>query len=523
MIGIPYRRVLRDSLDSLSYLSKSLERFASIPGIRLLVSPITQVATCGLISLLVYVRFAQNYPLAQFVQKFPLTDLGRVNNWSQPALYELLFSLTVLFGVYLIAWQIVQHHRDDKRLLWVILAFAGLFAVTMLFMYPVGATDIFEYAFHSRILVHYQQNPLAVPPKVFVGDPMLKTVNWAAHPSPYGPLWALLTVPFGAIGGSDLILNLYLFKVETAFFFLADALMVFFILRQFDRQHRLPGFLLLAWSPLAIFEWPGNGHNDSIMIFFVLLSVYFLVRKQWTWVIPALVASVLIKYISAILLIPFLIYLLHVQTGGWRSKLMFLVKTGLITSVVVGVLISPFLAVPTGLLEEAGFYSLLAAPTLAFQVLKTIHGEQVAKVMTLEITSLAYLAVYAVSLLYLARRPNTKRLLVLGAWLTIGYLVIACLHFQPWFVLWPTALGVWLNHSDVRRVIIAFDITAMLAYAGNFVWIWNIRVWQQDTVNEMYIMLIYLVPLAVGLFGLARFTYRRMRVRRFRPAFAFSE
>jgi hypothetical protein len=401
--------------------------------LRWLRAPVTQLILVGLITWLAYLDLTLTYPLKQMVDQFPLTDFGRANNWSQLSLADFLIAILGAFCLYLIAWWIVSRHSQDRRLLQVVIAFAILFGVTLLAIYPITATDIFEYVFHSRILVHYGENPLAVPPMAFRDDPFLKTVNWARHPSPYGPLWVLLTVPGSLVAGNDLILNLILMKALPVLFFAGCVVMIAAILRHKNRGQQLVGTLLFAWNPLVLFEALGNGHNGIIMMFFALTAVYFLVRQQWLWVIPALVASVLVKYITAILIVPFLIYC-WLQNDrparGW-----YLGQTLAITALFVGVVISPFLQVPQGLLEEANFYSMLAIPSLGYNFLKGIHGDVIAKVVTISVSVIGYLIVYAFSLRNMTRQDRPRQFIVLCTWLIVAYLGIACMHFQPWFAI----------------------------------------------------------------------------------------
>ncbi len=469
--------------------------FLSLP--RWLHNPIVQTAVVGLISWLAYLSLTLTYPLKTIVNRFPLTDFGRANDWSQSSLAHFLLSIFGAFLLYLVAWRIVSRHPQDRRLLWLVLAFAALFAVTLLLMYPIAATDVFEYVFHNRILVRYGQNPLAVPPIAFKGDPFLKMVNWAAHPSPYGPLWVLLTVPGGLVAGNDLILNLILMRALPIVFFLGCTLVIAAILRHKNPSQQVVGTLLFAWNPLVLFEAPGNAHNGIIMMFFALCALYFLVRRQWLWVIPALVASILVKYITAILLIPFLIYCWRAQEKP--ARLRYLVKTMALAGLFAGVIFLPFLQVPSGLLEEANFHSLLAIPSLAYNFLLGIHGDKIAKVLTIATSVIFYLALYALSLRTLARDHRPHHLIVLSTWLLVAYLGIACMHFQPWFAIWPITLGIWVNHPLARRVLVVFTASALLSYAANFVWIWNYRVMQSFQVNAMFVAVIFLPPLVVGL------------------------
>lgn len=466
-------------------------------------NPLVQLTVVGLLSWAAYLHLVWTYPLKTFVDKYPLTDFGRANDWSQASLADFLLSIFGAFFFYLLGWWIVRRHPQNRRLLWLVLVFALAFAVTLLVMYPITATDLFEYVFHSRILTHYGQNPLAVPPMVFQGDPFLKMVNWARHPSPYGPLWVLLTVPGSLVAGNDLILNLVLMKALPVIFFLGCALLIAAIMRHKNPGQKIVGTLLFAWNPLVLFEAPGNGHNGIIMMFFSLFAIYLLMRRRWLWVLPALLASVLVKYITAILLLPFLIYCLRAQIGS-RARIRFLIKTFAISAILVSVIASPFLQVPSGLLEEANFYSLLAIPSLAYNFMKGIHGDKLSKVITIAISVLAYLVLYAVSLRALTRDAGPHRLMVLCTWLIVAYLGMACMHFQPWFVIWPITLGVWVNHTLVRRVLIVFTASALLAYGVNYFWIWNFKILQPFQVNLMFVAVIFTPPLIVGFFSRAQ-------------------
>jgi hypothetical protein len=182
----------------------------------------------------------------------------------------------------------------------------------------------------------------------------------------------------------------------------------------------------------------------------------------------------------------------------------YLVKTTAITAFFVGVLIPPFLQVPQGLLEEGNFYSALAVPSLAYNLLRGIHGDNVAKVLTITVCAISYFVLYALSVRALTREQQPHRFIAVCTWLIVAYLGIACMHFQPWFAIWPIALGIWVSHPLARRVLVVFTASALLSYAANFVWIWNYRAWQTLQVNVMFVAVIFAPPLIVGLLSRVR-------------------
>ncbi|MCI0477138.1 MAG: hypothetical protein L0Y55_12895, partial [Anaerolineales bacterium] len=214
-----------------------------------------------------------------------------------------------------------------------------------------------------------------------------------------------------------------------------------------------------------------------------------------------------------ILLIPFLTYCWSAQPDR-AARARYLVKTLALTTLFVGAAILPFLQVPQGLLEEANFYSALAIPSLAYNYLRGIHGNDIAKILTISVCVFSYLVLYALSVRALTREQRPHRLLVVCTWLIVAYLGIACMHFQPWFAIWPIALGIWVSHPLARRVLVVFTASALLSYAANFVWIWNYKAWQIMQVNAMFVAVIFAPPLIVGLLSRMReahFTFARWR------------
>ncbi len=460
--------------------------------------PAVQITILGELGWLAYLHLALPYPLPALVAKYPLTDLGRANDWNPRTLVDLALTILLAFGCYLAAWRVARRHPKDPRLPRLILAFAVIFAVTLIAMYPIAATDIFEYVFHSRILVRYNENPLAVPPIQFKGDPLLKTVNWAVQPSPYGPLWVILTVPGSLVAGADLVTNLTLMKWLAGLFYFGCSLLVAAILQHKHPDHKSAGLVLFAWNPLVLFEAPGNGHNGIMMMFFALLAIYLTVRQRWLWVLPVLTLSVLIKYVTAILFLPFLIYCLRAQKG-LRNRVVFLAKAGAICTIVVLVFYLPFPGVPSGLVYQATFSSLLAIPTLFYHLLRGPHGDQAARTATVISSSALYLLVYLLSVRFGARSQHQRHLVLWVTWLLVAYLAIASIHFQPWFLIWPIALGIWVDHWPTRHVLLAFSLSGLSSYGANFLWIWNIRHMPQELVNVMFVAFIFAPPLLVGL------------------------
>jgi hypothetical protein len=281
-------------------------------------------------------------------------------------------------------------------------------------------------------------------------------------------------------------------------FLLGSIVLIAAILKHLDSNYLLGGTLLFAWNPLVLFEDVGNGHNGIIMMFLVLLAIFLTVKRKWPWVIPVLLASILIKWITAILLLPFLIYCWHAQPN-MRARWLYLGKTLIISALMTFFLALPFLAIPSGLLEEANFYSLLALPSLAYYLLKESYGQNLAKMLTMGIGSVTFLILYALAMRFIWREPQPRRLILLSVFLIAAYFGIACVHFQPWFVVWLIALGIWINHAVVRPALIVFTGSALFSYVANFWWIWNYKSWGALQTNVVFALVIFVPPLFIGM------------------------
>ena len=92
-------------------------------------------------------------------------------------------------------------------------------------------------------------------------------------------------------------------------------------------------------NPLVLFETGANGHNDAIMVLFMLAGLAALLTTRWYWqslALPLLVASVLVKWTSVLLIPLAIIYLLR----GGRIRRWGLVPLG------IGVALAAGLALP---------------------------------------------------------------------------------------------------------------------------------------------------------------------------------
>lgn len=406
------------------------------------------------------------------------TDLGGWTRYSPVAALGLVALLGCLFTLYFASVRLLEPFSRvngpvQKRAALVVLGFAALFGITLALMYPITAIDLFNYVFRSRILTHYGDNPLVVPPASYPADPFVRyTGGWAGWPTPYGPLWIIISAPATLISGDSWLLNLLSFKALALGFYLADSLLVYCFLRRSAPSCALVGLTLFAWNPLVLFDGIGNGHNDLVMVFFVLLSLYLLDRGHLTLSVAALAGSVMVKYVTLLLVPIYVVYLWH-RFPNWQGRLLFAVKSFGVVVAMAAILYAPFwhgTDTLRGAIGQGSIY-ISSVPTLLLIFLEGIGGPH-ARTITTALTLAVFFLVYAAHWQRSQREPMD---LVRGYFNVLYvYLLVAVTQMESWYVIWPVALGSLLSDRVIHERAMLFSATALASVvAFAYVWPWT--------------------------------------------------
>lgn len=149
-------------------------------------------------------------------------------------------------------------------------------------------------------------------------------------PAPYAYGWtALSLIPGLATITQNLKLSLILMKLFVAAFWVGELwILAKLIKTRFPQQTWR--WVLFAANPLVLIETLVVGHNDVVMMFFALVSLWFLLKakKIGSWesglAFLSLGLSILIKYATLVLLPLWLLILVKkkVDVGFWGSLLL---------------------------------------------------------------------------------------------------------------------------------------------------------------------------------------------------------
>jgi hypothetical protein len=212
--------------------------------------------------------------------------------------------------LYFIALYALEHTRDSRPVLWLVLLGALAFRLTM-FPYPPSlSTDVHRYRWDGHVQ-NAGWNPYAVAP----ADPRLAPLrdpSWYGMPAPeiptmYPPLselvfratWRVLPGPVG-------------FKLP---FLLADlavaAMLAGWIRSTGGRNYQVA---IYAWNPLVVVEFASSGHNDALAIAGVVATL--LIIRRYPIVSTLTLAAGALSKAFPVVLLPLALF-----RAGWPGRL----------------------------------------------------------------------------------------------------------------------------------------------------------------------------------------------------------
>lgn len=424
----------------LSYLTKFLVWLRSHMWLLLL----------GIASELVYFFYLLHaFPIIP--HSLELTDLGAMTAHSHTGFFQFLIAFSLLFTLFGFAWREVRR-LQDHTMLWIILSFSAIFALTTSFVYPITAIDIFIYIMESLVLVQYHANPMVTPPATFPHDTLMQLAGGFIHTSsPYGPLVLLIQALPIAITGRNVLFSLIILKLIYSAILIIQGFFIYKILSQIAPKFALPGMLALVWNPFALLEYSANGHNDIAMTFFIILAVFALVKDRHVWAMALITASALVKFSSLPLLPLFFAYsFTHHPTN--KQTILYTIKSIMTVSGVVLAIFGPFWAGPQTL---AYLRTITQNQLYSFNMfLQDISSRQISFDQAILMGGTLFTACFLCAL-WLSSKDLLHMLK--GCALTMfALLAFSATYIQVWYLIWPFVLAILIPQTEVSLAAMFF-------------------------------------------------------------------
>lgn len=231
----------------------------------------------------------------------------------------------LFFGAYF--W-VITRKEETNIAFWLLVTLA--LRIILLFAFPKLSDDIFRFVWDGRLwLAGY--NPFDHLPSWYIEQgiavegltpTLFEQLNSPDYYTIYPPVAQLsFTIACwlspNSVWGTAFIMKLFLL--------LADVGSIAIIIRLL-KHWSLPikRVLWYALNPLLIIEMMGNLHFEGVMIFFVLLALWLLIKSRWAWSATAMALSIAAKLLP-LMFLPFLIKRL-----GWKQSLKYFTVLGLV-------------------------------------------------------------------------------------------------------------------------------------------------------------------------------------------------
>lgn len=344
-----------------------------------------------------------------------------------------LLAFAVAFAAYLLA--IRASKGLSPRGLEIALALAVSWRVALVVAPPLLSDDVYRYVWEGRIQLHdgnpYKWADRAEGPRwEALHDPVWARVNHKDYTAIYPPFWQLAARAVVAVHDSVIAMKAFVVACELGMIAVLARILA---LRRLPRER----LLVAAWSPLALVEVAGSGHNEAFGLLFVALSLWALEARR-----PMLSALAAALAFQA-KLVPGLL-----AASWWRRYRVVHVLAGTLLAMA---LVVPYAGAREGLWRSLGSYGRYwRFNETLFALLAALLGGHTAA------TAVAALALVTVALaLGFARvEPASAGLAVVAAWLLLAPNVL------PWYAL---TLLPFLVLCDAPAALL-YTGTAVIAY-----------------------------------------------------------
>jgi membrane-bound metal-dependent hydrolase YbcI (DUF457 family) len=365
---------------------------------------------------------------------------------SPPTLQADLTRALALLGI---AWVVatICAARVPAPLVWI-----GVVATQAVLLLgpPLSLTDVFNYLHYGRMGATYGLNPYTALPLAAPQDPAYRFSNWHHLPSPYGPLFTLLTEGLAPL---HLATAYWTWKGVLLAASIGTLALVAVAAKRLGRSPQA-AVVFVGLNPLVLVYGIGGAHNEPLMLLFAVAAVALATigrdehAAPW-WDAGAGACAVLAVGFkpSAALLVPIVVL-------ACRRRLPALGGAGSAGALVLAVVALAYV----GHLPSTGIQGRLVNPLSVPNVLAALagHGGLTAHDRTLADVALALAAIGATAAV--ARRrawlPGAAGFVMLASVLTLGWTM-------PWYVWWVLPFAALTRTRALAGVCVL--LTAWLA------------------------------------------------------------
>lgn len=208
-----------------------------------------------------------------------------------------------------------------------------LFRLVFLFAIPALSNDFYRFIWDGELITNLI-NPYAHKPDElisfggFLDEPRMRILyhgmgelsqqNYTCYPPLNQILFLIPAIFSDDIHVQLIILKLIIISADIGIIWIGKKILDHLKLSR-DK------IWLFILNPLVIIEFTGNVHFEGVMLFFLLIAVYLLLKRQWLFATFFIALSIHVK------LLPFMLIPLFIKYIGFRRWILFGALTGIFT------------------------------------------------------------------------------------------------------------------------------------------------------------------------------------------------
>jgi len=339
-------------------------------------------------------------------------------------LLESFFAIPFLLYLGIVIWITRSKSGDFQTSTIIVILVSVVLYLTFLFQTPTLSGDIYRYIWDGKLLGNgispYEYAPYANQ-LAYLRDANWQLVQNKDIISPYPPLLEFLNALTYVVSPT-----VTAFKATTILGSLGIVVVLPFFLKKLNFDPRLA--ILFAWNPLFVLEFGSSGHDDTIALFFVLLSMYFLVKNQRIPAAGMMALGVVSK------LFPLLIVPIFLKRWGAKATAVF--------AVVVAAFYVPFLFLGGNILNPISVYLFTSTPLFnggVFSLLQNLFSS-LGGADAVSFSRVVEYAMFAAVLIWMLwmilKKPHNDLQLMRCAGILITVYIAFSSTVQPWYVAW---------------------------------------------------------------------------------------
>ena len=409
---------------------------------------------------------------------FTFNDLTDNKNISTIMYLLLLIISSVIYVLMIGKNKIFQNIKQ-------LLIYVGVISLIFMVMLPWTSSDIFYYMGVGEIDSVYHQNPYYViiedvynENKGNIQDEILEksvTNPWSSTTVVYGPMAQLLFKITTKISFKNVDLCLFMFKIINVLLHILNCYLIYKITKKIKFS------IIYGLNPLIFLEFIGNVHHDIVIVTFVLLALYFLLKKKQ--IVPSVIFLSIatgIKYYP-ILLLPIVILYYFKDEKKISRRIIKCMKYGILFVVVLAlqylIYAKDFSILTAMLIQNSKYYKTIYAG-LAFGFEKQMPVIEMRR-LVLIIFVVAYIK-FCFKLLF-NKEQKFYKIIRKYNWLLILF-ILSLSNFQQTYYIWLLPTIMW-QKGDMIKCIIGLTIASEI---GNSIFMF----YEEDSKYDLIFVLI---------------------------------